>query len=166
MPHNGGAGGARSAAASGFSRRLRQLIASGAWTHAEDRLGNGRRFQALLVKDEATADCLGLPVQPSFNALDVERELDARVARHGAPRFVRCDNGGPFIAFTVQRWADRRGVRMAHIEPGKPWQNGAARELGGDRPARSARCRALSLDCRSPSGQRAVVADVQRRAAA
>lgn len=129
MPRSGGASDASSAAASGLSPPLRRPTASGAWTHAEDRLENGQRFQALLVKDEATAYCLGLPVQPSFTALDVERELDALVARHGAPQFVRCDNGGQFIAFTVQRWAERRRVQMAHIEPGKPWQNGAAESL-------------------------------------
>lgn len=96
---------------------------------AEDRLENGRRFQTLLLKDEASAYCMGLPIQPSFKAIDVERELDALVDRYGAPQFVRCDNGGQFIAFTVQRWAEQRGVQMAHIDPGKPWQNGAAESL-------------------------------------
>lgn len=96
---------------------------------SEDRLENGRRFQTLLVKDEATAYCLGLPVARSFKAVDVERELDRMVEQYGCPDFVRCDNGGQFIAFVVQRWAQRRGIRMAHIDPGKPWQNGAAESL-------------------------------------
>ena len=93
---------------------------------AEDRLENGRRFQTLLVKDEASAYCLALPVARSFKALDVERTLDELVFRHGRPDYVRCDHGGQFIAYVVQRWATRQGVHLAHIAPGKPWQNGAA----------------------------------------
>lgn len=64
---------------------------------------NGARFQTLLVKDETTAYCLGLPVARSFKAVDVERELDRMVVHYGCPDFVRCDNDGQFIAFVVQR---------------------------------------------------------------
>jgi len=96
---------------------------------AEDRLENGRRFCALLVKDEASAFCVGLPVARSFKAIDVERILDELVTQYGKPEHVRCDNGGQFVAYVVQRWAARHRVHMAHIAPGKPWQNGAAESL-------------------------------------
>lgn len=98
---------------------------------AEDRLMNGRKFFALLVKDEASAYGLNVSVAPSFKGRDVEATLDRLVALHGAPTFARCDNGGQFIAFVVQRWAARRGVQMAHIDPGKPWQNGSAESFVG-----------------------------------
>lgn len=96
---------------------------------AEDRLENGRRFQTLLVKDEASAFCIGSPVEPSFKGVDVERYLNAMVMEYGMPDYIRCDNGSQFIAFVVQRWAEKSGIRMAHIDPGKPWQNGAAESL-------------------------------------
>ena len=93
---------------------------------AEDRLINERRFMALLVKDEATAFGLALRVAPSFKAVDLENVLDELVAKHGSPAFIRSDNGGQFISFTIQRWAQRRNITLAYIQPGKPWQNGLA----------------------------------------
>lgn len=98
---------------------------------AEDRLMSGRKLTALLVKDEATSFGLNLTIQRSFKAIDVERILDQLVAQHGAPRFIRSDNGGQFIAYAVQRWALRRNITLAYIQPGKPWQNGFAESFVG-----------------------------------
>ncbi len=98
---------------------------------AEDRLMSGRKLTALLVKDEATSFGLGVTVQRSFKAVDVERVLDQLAAKFGAPRFIRSDNGGQFIAYVVQRWALTRGITLAYIEPGKPWQNGFAESFVG-----------------------------------
>lgn len=97
----------------------------------EDRLTTGRKFYALLVKDEATAFALKVAVGHSFKGKDVESALDALVLEYGAPGFIRCDNGGQFISFVVQRWAAKRGIQMAHIDPGKPWQNGSAESFAG-----------------------------------
>jgi len=66
-----------------------------------------------------------------FKAKDVEECLSELVVRFGIPDFIRCDNGGQFIAFLVQQWAERHGVQMAHIDPGKPWQNGSAESFVG-----------------------------------
>ena len=98
---------------------------------AEDRLVTGRKFFALQVKDEATAFALEVAVAPSFKGRDVEARLNALVDEYGEPEFIRCDNGGQFIAFVVQRWAERKGIKMAHIDPGKPWQNGSAESFVG-----------------------------------
>lgn len=98
---------------------------------AEDRLVTGRKFFALLVKDEATAFALEVAVAPSFKGRDVEARLDSLVDEYGAPEYIRCDNGGRFIAFVVQKWAERRGIKMAHIDPGKPWRNGSAESFVG-----------------------------------
>lgn len=85
---------------------------------AEDRLMNGRKLMALLVKDEATSFGLSLAVRRSFKAVDVERELDQLVAKHGTPHYIRSDNGGQFIAYVVKRWAHKRNVTLAYIDPG------------------------------------------------
>jgi putative transposase len=98
---------------------------------AEDRLLSGNKFFAFLVKDEASAYGLAVEVERSFKGVDVERVLDGLVEVHGAPDFIRCDNGGQFIAFVVKRWADRKGVQIAYIDPGKPWQNGSAESFVG-----------------------------------
>lgn len=93
---------------------------------AEDRLIDGNKVFAFLVKDEATAFGLEIAVASSFKGKDVEWVLNRLIAKYGAPAFIRCDNGGQFIAFVVQQWAEEHGIKMAHIDPGKPWQNGSA----------------------------------------
>jgi putative transposase len=98
---------------------------------AEDRLINGRRFMALLVKDEATAFGLAIHVAPSFKAVDLENVFDEVVAKHGSPGFIRSDNKGQSISFTIQRWAQRRNITLAYIQPGKPWQNVFAESFVG-----------------------------------
>lgn len=96
---------------------------------AEDRMVNGRRFQSLLVKDEASAFCVALPVSSSFRGIDVVRVLEQAVSRYGKPAFLRCDNGGQFISKAMRLWAERSRIQIAYIEPGSPWQNGAAESL-------------------------------------
>lgn len=96
---------------------------------AEDRIVNGRKFYSLLVKDEASAFCVALPVSASFKGADVVRILEEATGRYGKPTYLRCDNGGQFIAKAVRLWAERQGIRIAYIDPGSPWQNGAAESL-------------------------------------
>jgi putative transposase len=97
----------------------------------EDRLENGRKIWFLLVKDEFSAFCLGIAAAASFKARDVESFLEVLVGIYGCPGYLRCDNGGQFIAFVIQRWALNRGIQMAHIDAGKPWQNGSAESFIG-----------------------------------
>lgn len=96
---------------------------------AEDRIVNGRKLYTLLVKDEASAFCVAAPVAASFRGVDVVRVLDQAVVRYGKPAYLRCDNGGQFISKAVRLWAERSRIRIAYIEPGSPWQNGAAESL-------------------------------------
>lgn len=98
---------------------------------AEDRLQNGRKVFALLVKDEATAFGLEIAVARSFKGKDVEQVLDMLVDRYGAPQYARSDNGGQFIAGVLQIWAKKKGIQLAYIDPGKPWQNGSAESFVG-----------------------------------
>ena len=98
---------------------------------AEDRLMTGRKMMALLIKDEATSYGLSITVRRSFKGADVEAVLDEQVARYGMPKYIRSDNGGQFIAYVVQQWAQRRKVTLAYIQPGKPWQNGFAESFVG-----------------------------------
>jgi putative transposase len=98
---------------------------------AEDRLENGRAFLALLVKDEATAYGLLIRNAPSFKAKNVLEALEELLERHGRPQYIRCDNGGQFIAFVLRQWAKDKNIRIAYIQPGKPWQNGSAESFVG-----------------------------------
>jgi len=43
----------------------------------------------------------------------------------GAPKFIRSDNGGEFVARLIAVFLSQSGSGSHYIEPGKPWQNGS-----------------------------------------
>jgi putative transposase len=96
------------------------------WTcdFMEDRCVAGRKLRFLNVMDEFTREGLATEVARSFPA-DRAAEVFARlVAEHGAPEFIRSDNGTEFVAKAMEQWRDDMQVKSVFIEPGKPWQNG------------------------------------------
>jgi putative transposase len=59
-------------------------------------------------------------------------EVLARLASvHGAPRVLRSDNGPEFVSTAVLRWLADERIDTAHIDPGKPWQNGTDESFNG-----------------------------------
>jgi len=42
---------------------------------------------------------------------------------HGAPRYIRSDNGPELIAKALQSWLAERGAKTLYITPGSPWEN-------------------------------------------
>ena len=48
------------------------------------------------------------------------------MSRRGVPGALRMDNGPEFIALALRGLCHRHTISAAHIEPGKPWQNGFA----------------------------------------
>ena len=53
------------------------------------------------------------------------------VNERGAPRFIRSDNGPELVSKRVLEWITASGIEMAHIDPGKPWQNGTDERFNG-----------------------------------
>jgi putative transposase len=53
------------------------------------------------------------------------------LAAHGAPAYVRSDNGPEFIAHAIRDWLPRHGAATLYIERGCPWQNGFAESFNG-----------------------------------
>ena len=53
------------------------------------------------------------------------------IQEHGAPEFLRSDNGSEFIAKIVQRWLAEQRIKTIYIEPGSPWQNGFVESFHG-----------------------------------
>ena len=88
-----------------------------------DQTQDGRRLKMLPVVDEFTRQCFGIEVARSLTAQDVVGTLDRLFKEHGAPRFIRSDNGPEFIARAVKEWLTASGVATLYIEPGSPWQN-------------------------------------------
>ena len=46
--------------------------------------------------------------------------LQKAIAQHGAPEYLRSDNGSEFIAKIVQRWLAENKIKTLYIEPGSP----------------------------------------------
>jgi putative transposase len=57
--------------------------------------------------------------------------LTQLVSLHGAPRYLRSDNGPEFVAAAILQWLTAAQIETALIDPGKPWQNGADESFNG-----------------------------------
>ena len=57
--------------------------------------------------------------------------LSRLVSVHGAPLFLRSDNGPEFVSRAILEWISQGGLGTALIDPGKPWQNGSNESFNG-----------------------------------
>lgn len=103
------------------------------WSYdfVEDRTETGRKLRILTIVDEFTRRCLEVEVEHRMNAKYVARTLLRLFEEHGAPRFIRSDNGPEFIARFLMNVMKIHGVEARHIEPGSPWQNGKNERFNG-----------------------------------
>jgi putative transposase len=113
--------------------RLQATYPGHIWVYdfAEDALADGTPLRILTVMDEFAHEGLAIDVALATSAECVLGVLTALVAQHGAPAYLRSDNGAEFVATAVQAWLARCGVQTLSIEPGKPWQNGKEERVGG-----------------------------------
>lgn len=88
-----------------------------------DQLVDGRGFRLFNVIDDYNREALGIEVDFSLPAERVIRALEQIIEWRGTPAVVRCDNGPENISGLVQRWAEKRNIRIEYIQPGKPQQN-------------------------------------------
>lgn len=96
-----------------------------------DFLRNGARLKLLCLSDEFTRQCLVIEVASSLNAAGVQRVLRGLFEQHGAPAFLRSDNGPEFVQKALQEWLPTQGVQTLYIAPGSPWQNGKSESMHG-----------------------------------
>jgi putative transposase len=88
-----------------------------------DRLGDGRAFRLLNVLDDLNREGLGIEVDFSLPAERVIRSLNRIIEWRGKPGTIRVDNGPEYISGKLLEWAEKQGVTIQHIQPGKPQQN-------------------------------------------
>ncbi len=67
---------------------------------------------------------LAIVTERSLKSDDVWDCLTEIFIRHGAPEYIRSDNGSEFTTKVVHRWLLHIGVQTLYIEPGSPWENG------------------------------------------
>jgi putative transposase len=81
--------------------------------------------------DEFTRDGLALAVATSLPSTQVPTILRGLVVMHGAPQFVRSDNGPECITLAVRGWLSRHQMTTVDFEPGYPWQHGCGERCNG-----------------------------------
>jgi transposase InsO family protein len=96
-----------------------------------DQTEDGRQLKWLSVLEEFSRFNLALEVQRHFTGKDVVVILHGLFEEHGAPDFIRSDNGPECIAEAVRAWLSDRGVKTAFIDPGAPWENGYTESFNG-----------------------------------
>ncbi len=92
---------------------------------------SGGRLKLLTVIDEFSRSCLSIKVERTMTSTNVVAELERLITLHGAPAFVRCDNGPEFIARATRQFLATANVTTLFIEPGSPWQNGYCESFNG-----------------------------------
>ena len=102
-----------------------------AYDFVADRTHDGRPLRMLTVIDEYTRECLAIAVQRRWTAQDVLDVLRDLFVQHGAPQYLRSDNGAEFSATAVRAWLQQVAVTTLYIEPGSPWENGYNESFNG-----------------------------------
>jgi putative transposase len=88
-----------------------------------DQLADGRSIRTLNVLDDFNREGLCIEVDFSLPAERVVRSLNQIIEWRGKPKTIRVDNGPEYISGKLVEWAEKHGVRLEHIQPGKPQQN-------------------------------------------
>lgn len=96
-----------------------------------DACANGQSLKCLTVVDEYTRQCLAIDVAGSIRAGRVIEVLSRLISLHGAPAYLRSDNGPEFVSTELLQWAADENLGTVLIEPGKPWQNGTNESFNG-----------------------------------
>ncbi len=96
-----------------------------------DGCANAQTLKCLTVIDEFTRECLAIDVAGSIRSARVIEVLARLISDHGAPRYLRSDNGPEFVSRAILEWLAQNSVQTALIDPGKPWQNGMDESFNG-----------------------------------
>lgn len=88
-----------------------------------DQLADGRSFRMLNIIDDFNREALAMDIDLSLPAERVVRALDQVIEWRGKPTAIRSDNGPEYVGKTLTEWAQKNGVRLDYIQPGKPQQN-------------------------------------------
>jgi putative transposase len=101
------------------------------WDFIADATVRGGALRMLTILDEHTRECHVLRADRALRSQDVLEWLGKAIEEHGAPQYLRSDNGSEFIAKSVQRWLEEKQIKTIYIDPGSPWQNGFVESFHG-----------------------------------
>jgi putative transposase len=96
-----------------------------------DQLGSGRRFRILTIMDDYTRAWPTTIVDTSIGGARVVRVLEEFSKTRPLPKAIVSDNGTEFTSGAFLTWAERRGIELRFIQPGKPNQNAFVESFNG-----------------------------------
>ena len=123
-----------------------------------DACANGQQLKSLTVIDEFTRECLAIDVAGSIRSDRVIEVLARLISAHGAPRYLRSDNGSEFVSRAILEWLATEHIETALIDPGKPWQNADNESFNG-----KFRDECLSLEWFRSRAEARVLIEIWRR---
>ena len=88
-----------------------------------DSLVNGRKLKNMPVLDLFGRRCLRIETAFSIGSMRVIDIMERLIAIYGQPEILLTDNAPEFISKAYRAWADKRGIKLCYIDPGKPLQN-------------------------------------------
>lgn len=88
-----------------------------------DQLVTGQKLKCLTVVDDYSRESPGILVARSISGQVVADFFDILAETRSLPEVFVCDNGPEFTSMALDRWADRRQIKLSFIQPGKPQQN-------------------------------------------
>jgi putative transposase len=100
-------------------------IANHTWSmdFMADQLADGRSIRTLNVLDDFNREGLSIEVDFSLPAERVVRSLNRIIEWRGKPQIIRVDNGPEYVSGKLMAWAEKAGIHILYIQPGKPQQN-------------------------------------------
>jgi putative transposase len=98
---------------------------------AYDRNAYCCTLKVLNVTDEFTKHALAIEVERSMTGDDIVTVLERLIMIHGAPGFVRMDNGTQMTSNAVSDGCRFSPTGIVFIDPGSPWQNPAGESFTG-----------------------------------
>ena len=119
--------------AAGRPRPLPAMAVGQVWAYdfVFDACANGQQLKCLTIVDEFSRECLAIDVAGSIRSGRVIEVLSKLVSVHVSPKYLRSDNGPEFVSRAVLKWLTQANIDTAHIDPGKPWQNGNNESFNG-----------------------------------
>ncbi len=104
-----------------------------------DQLADGCSNRTLNVLDDFNREGLCIEVDFSLPAERVVRSLNQIIEWRGKPQAIRIDLAHEYVSGKLMEWAEKQGVGLDYIQPGKPQQNAYI-----ERYNRTVRCEWLS----------------------
>lgn len=89
-----------------------------------DALYDERRFRMFNVIDDYNREALMVEPSHSLPASKVMYLLDIIISKRSCPAMIRVNNGTEFTSTIFKAWAEKNGILIHYIQPGKPAQNG------------------------------------------